>query len=83
MEQATNKIENMIGVKRTEETGTQTCEVIPYEHLLVGILSQRGSEHHLKQNSDSRLSPSSMLDRYVEACARFSGSSNGGNSLSL
>lgn len=70
-------------VKHTEETGTQTCAVIPYEHLLVGILSQRNNEQHqpLRQNSDCRLSPSSMLDRYVEACARFGSTSNGGKKL--
>ena len=77
LKQDPGKIASSIEVKQTEEIGTQTYEVIPYEHLFVGILSQRSIEHPVRQNSESRLSPSSMLDRYVEACARLSSSSNG------
>lgn len=58
--------------KHTESISTQTQDLVPYEHLLMGVLDQRSQDQHQtsRQNSDSRLSPSSMVDRYIEACAR-------------
>ncbi|XP_015607620.1 hamartin [Cephus cinctus] len=72
----------LVGLKRTEEAGTQTCDLLPYEHLFVGIFSQRTyrTEHQTpRQSSYSRLSPSSMVDRYVEMCSRAGGFSSESN----
>ncbi|XP_026829957.1 hamartin isoform X2 [Ooceraea biroi] len=52
-----------------EDIGTQTCDLFPYEHLLLGMLDQ-SSQNFSQEASDSRLSPISMLDRYIEACTR-------------
>ncbi|XP_011314218.1 hamartin [Fopius arisanus] len=66
---------SIVGAKCSEEVGTQTSDLIPYEHLLVGLLEQRHHEQQAsKQSAESRLSPSSMLDRYIEACSRISSS---------
>ena len=61
--------ENASRLKKTEEIGTQTSDLVPYEHLLKDILNQRNQEAN---NSESRLSPTTILDRYVETCARTS-----------
>ncbi|XP_012279435.1 hamartin [Orussus abietinus] len=73
MESVEEGVGSLAEAKCMEEAATQTCETVPYEHLLLGLFTHRNqnSEHPSRQNSsDSRLSPSSMLDRYVEACAR-------------
>ncbi|KAL6263512.1 hypothetical protein P5V15_006302 [Pogonomyrmex californicus] len=57
------------GTKRHEDIGTQTCNLFPYEHLLLGMLDQN-SQNVNQESSDSRMSPISMLDRYIEACTR-------------
>ncbi|XP_076285859.1 tuberous sclerosis 1 protein hamartin isoform X2 [Lasioglossum baleicum] len=63
-----------IRAKRMEETGTQTqFDVLPYEYLLLGILDEKNQMNIQKrnqQNTENRLSPTAMLDRYVEACTR-------------
>nr|XP_031840496.1 hamartin [Nomia melanderi]XP_031840497.1 hamartin [Nomia melanderi] len=66
---------NSVGTKSMEETGTQTFELLPYEYLLLGILDQKNQMNVQKrdqQNTEFRLSPTAMLDRYVEACMRAS-----------
>ncbi|KZC04801.1 PREDICTED: hamartin [Dufourea novaeangliae] len=63
------------GTKIVEETGTQTFELLPYEYLLLGILDQKSQMNVPKRdqpNTEFRLSPTAMLDRYVEACTRAS-----------
>ncbi|XP_039310826.1 hamartin isoform X2 [Solenopsis invicta] len=55
-----------MGVK---DTGSQTCDLFPYEHLLLGMLDQN-SQNFSQESSDSRMSPINMLDRYIEACTR-------------
>nr|XP_033340939.1 hamartin [Megalopta genalis] len=64
-----------IGAKTMEDTGTQTFDLLPYEYLLSGILDQKNQMNIQKrnqQNTENRLSPTAMLDRYVEACTRAS-----------
>lgn len=51
------------------DTSTQTGDLFPYECLFMGIFDQN-SQNSVQENSDSRLSPVSMLDRYIEACTR-------------
>ncbi|XP_032671289.1 hamartin isoform X2 [Odontomachus brunneus] len=51
------------------DTSTQTGDLFPYECLFMGIFDQ-SSQNSVQENSDSRLSPVSMLDRYIEACTR-------------
>lgn len=70
----------------TEDSSTQTSGLLPYENLLLDVLDQRlqpgesgasstmaigppGSIHHPAAEL-SRLSPSAMLERYIEVCAR-------------
>ena len=57
------------GLKKTEEIGTQTSDLVPYDYLLKDILNQRNQE---VADTESRLSPTTILDRYVETCARTS-----------
>ncbi|XP_014230737.1 hamartin [Trichogramma pretiosum] len=60
----------------TEEIATQTCGLLPYEYVLLD--THRSSEANtatpVQQNisaiGDQRTSPSSMLERYIELCAR-------------
>ncbi|XP_011861263.1 PREDICTED: hamartin isoform X2 [Vollenhovia emeryi] len=59
----------LTGAKRREDTGSQTCDLFPYEHLLLGMLDQN-SQNFSQESSDLRMSPISMLDRYIEACTR-------------
>lgn len=69
-------------MKKLEEIGTQTNSIYPYECFLLGILDQKEQTSEQKANqhsSDSRISPTSMLDRYVDICARASSFSNDGN----
>lgn len=57
--------------KKLEDTGTQTFDLLPYEDLLLGILEQKTQINLQKrslQDTEFRLSPTAMLDRYVEAC---------------
>lgn len=64
-----------MGAKKLQETGTQTFELLPYEYLLLGILDQKtrmNVQNHVQKDTKSRLSPTTMLDRYVEACTRIS-----------
>ncbi|CAL7939958.1 unnamed protein product [Xylocopa violacea] len=59
--------------KQLEETGTQTFDLLPYEYLLLGILDQKTQMYLQKRSlrdNEFRLSPTEMLDRYVEACTR-------------
>lgn len=61
----------IIATKKLEETGTQTFDLLPYEYLLLGILDQKNEmnlQKHSSQDTELRLSPTAMLDRYVEAC---------------
>ncbi|XP_043248738.1 hamartin [Colletes gigas] len=65
----------VIGGKRLEEIGTQTSDLLPYEYLLLGILDQTNQmnvQKRVQQDAEVRLSPTAMLDRYVEACTRAS-----------
>ncbi|XP_012528539.1 hamartin [Monomorium pharaonis] len=55
-----------IGAK---DAGSQTCDLFPYEHLLLRTLDQN-SQNFSQESSDSRMSPINLLDRYIEACAR-------------
>ncbi|XP_011495436.1 PREDICTED: hamartin [Ceratosolen solmsi marchali] len=65
----------------TEEVATQTSGLVPYECFFLDMLDQRpltadstamattvGHGH----GSEARLSPGTMLDRYIELCARSS-----------
>ncbi|XP_063984171.1 hamartin [Diachasmimorpha longicaudata] len=73
---AMENFRSILGAKSNEEVGTQTSDLIPYEHLLFGLLEMRHQELQVsRQSTESRLSPSSMLDRYIEACSRISSSS--------
>ena len=54
---------------RYEDASVQTNDLFPYEHLLLGMLDQN-NQNISQESSDSRLSPISMLDRYIEACTR-------------
>ncbi|XP_008556142.1 hamartin [Microplitis demolitor] len=58
-------------LKYKKETGVQTDDLFPYEYLLHGIVDQRSTEQQTSRNNntDSRLSPTLMLDRYIENCA--------------
>lgn len=56
-------------MNRHEDASIQTSNLFPYEHLLLGMLDQNG-QNISQESSDSRLSPNSMLDRYIEACTR-------------
>lgn len=61
------------GIKRSEEVGTQTFDLLPYERLLLGICEQKSQMNSQKgslHGTSSRLSPTGMLDRYVQACTR-------------
>lgn len=62
-------VQALIGTKKREDTGSQTCDLYPYEHLLLGMLDQN-SQNFSQESSDSRMSPINMLDRYIEACTR-------------
>lgn len=64
-------IMKIIATKKLEETGTQTFDLLPYEYLLLGILDQKNEmnlQKHSSQDTELGLSPTAMLDRYVEAC---------------
>ncbi|XP_012257085.2 hamartin [Athalia rosae] len=59
--------------RSTEEASTQTQDLVPYEHLLFGIVSS-GPPHRdqsSKSSLDSCLLPNYMVDRYIQACARI------------
>lgn len=62
-------VQALTGTKKREDTGSQTCDLFPYEHLLIGMLDQN-SQNFSQESSDSRMSPIIMLDRYIEACTR-------------
>ncbi|XP_029163759.1 hamartin [Nylanderia fulva] len=59
----------LIGTTKREDVSIQTCELFPYEYLFLGLLDQN-SQNCNQEGSDSRLSPISMLDRYIETCTR-------------
>lgn len=70
----------MIGAKKLEETGTQTFDLLPYEYLLLGILDQKTQmniQKRMQQDTEFKVSPTAMLDRYVEACTRASNNYSG------
>ncbi|XP_033352839.1 hamartin isoform X5 [Bombus vosnesenskii] len=61
--------------KKLEDTATQTSDLLPYEDLLLGILEQKTQMNLQKrsvQDTEFRLSPTAMLDRYVETCTHGS-----------
>ncbi|XP_012227848.1 hamartin isoform X2 [Linepithema humile] len=58
-----------VETNKHEDASIQTSNLFPYEHLLLGMLDQN-SQNISQESSDSRLSPISMLDRYIEACTR-------------
>lgn len=64
----------IVEAKTLEETGTQTPHSLPYEYLLLGILDQKNQMNMTRkctqQDAEFRLSPTAMLNRYVEACTR-------------
>ncbi|XP_011259804.2 hamartin [Camponotus floridanus] len=59
----------LIGTMKREDASIQTCDLFPYEHLFLGVLDQN-SQNFSQESSDSRLSPISMLDQYIETCTR-------------
>lgn len=61
--------QGLTGAKKREDTSSQTCDLFPYELLLLGIIDQN-SQNCSQESSDSRTSPIIMLDRYIEACTR-------------
>lgn len=61
--------QNASRLKKTEEAETQTSDLFPYDYLLKDILNERNRE---VTNPESRLSPTTTLDRYIETCARSS-----------
>ncbi|XP_046735382.1 hamartin isoform X1 [Diprion similis] len=64
--------------RSTEEASTQTQDLVPYEHLLLGVVSSRVQESDLanKSNTESCISPNFMLERYIQACARITHSNH-------
>ena len=67
-----NNISDLSEKKTMEDMGTQTCDNVPYEYLLLDLLDKKfqAMDSQSNQNSESRLSPSAMLERYIEVCAR-------------
>ncbi|XP_066601803.1 hamartin [Prorops nasuta] len=62
-------------IKELEESGTQTCDLFPYEHLLLGVLDQKiqtSAQQSFQQKPSLKLSPTKMLDQYINACSRAS-----------
>ncbi|XP_008215253.1 hamartin isoform X2 [Nasonia vitripennis] len=58
----------------TSERSTQTCGLLPYECFFLDILDQRASnEAQANVPESARLSPSAMLERYIEVCSRNTG----------
>lgn len=70
-----------IEMNRHEDASIQTSNLFPYEHLLLGMLDQNG-QNISQESSDSRLSPNSMLDRYIEACTRVNSFSSNNSKTS-
>lgn len=68
-------------MNRHEDASIQTSNLFPYEHLLLGMLDQNG-QNISQESSDSRLSPNSMLDRYIEACTRVNSFSSNNSKTS-
>lgn len=60
--------------KKFDERSTQTNDGIPYEFMLLDIMEQKSQstelQSSLKNSEFSRLSPSAMLEHYIEVCAR-------------
>lgn len=54
---------------KTEDNSTQTASLFPYEQVLVDILDHRNHTYDIN-NTDNRQSPNSMLDSYIDICAR-------------
>lgn len=71
----------LIGIKRCEDAGIQTCDLFPYECLFLGILDQN-SQNSVQGGSDSRLSPISILDRYIDSCTRINSFSSNNSKTS-
>ncbi|XP_026666826.1 hamartin isoform X2 [Ceratina calcarata] len=68
-----DSIKTAEGIKKSEEAGTQTFDLLPYERLFLGICEQKSQMNSQKsslQGTDFRLSPTGMLDRYVQVCTR-------------
>lgn len=59
----------LIRTMKREDASIQTCDLFPYEHLFLEVLDQN-SQNFSQESSDSRLSPISMLDQYIETCTR-------------
>lgn len=77
-------IGRVIEKRCTEEASTQTQDLVPYEHLLLGVISSRipDPDQPVKSNSESCLSPDYMLERYIQACARINHHSDHGKPAS-
>lgn len=74
----------LIGMKEYEDVGTQTCDLFTHEYLL-GILNEHNqinNSNTIQENCDSGLSPTSMLDRYIETCTKISTFPNSNNKTS-
>ncbi|XP_070168079.1 hamartin isoform X1 [Polyergus mexicanus] len=65
----------LMGIAKREDVSIQTCDLFPYEYLFLGVLDQN-IQNFSQEGSDSRLSPISMLDRYIETCTRVNNFSN-------
>lgn len=65
----------LIGTAKREDVSIQTCDLFPYEYLFLGVLDQN-IQNFSQEGSDSRLSPISMLDQYIETCTRVNNFSN-------
>ncbi|KAJ8668700.1 hypothetical protein QAD02_010363 [Eretmocerus hayati] len=75
-------VTNAIHNSGTSDAAVQTCSTLPYEYLLYEVLEQRSarntpaisltSERDTASSifTEARLSPSAMLERYIELCAR-------------
>lgn len=60
--------------KKSDERSTQTNDGIPYEFMLLDMMEQKTQyaeqQNSVKNSEFSRLSPSAMLEHYIEICAR-------------
>lgn len=65
----------------TEEIATQTSDLLPYESLMFDV-SRAGSVVP-QHTSEQRLSPSAMLERYIELCAKTCNDSTRNSELSM
>ncbi|XP_033222128.1 hamartin [Belonocnema kinseyi] len=70
VEDKTDGVEqNASRLKQTQEAETQTTELFPYDFLFKDVLNERNQE---VTNPESRLSPTTLLDRFLETIAHSS-----------